>query len=387
MHTSARLPTDLALNGLALRLAERRRLGLEVLDLTQSNPARAGLHHDAEMLRRAVAAAGLEGYEPDPRGPREVRGVVAAACGHGVGAEDLILSASTSEAYSWLFKLLGDPGDDLLVPSPSYPLFEWLARLEGLAARPVPAFRFERWSLDLEALAAACGPRTRAVVVVNPNNPTGQYLSRNEFAGLAELCARRGLALIVDEVFAGFPLEPEPEAVGTVLGEADPPCLLAVLSGLSKAALLPQMKLAWTVLRGPGAAEALARLEFIADQYLPLSAPVLAAAPALLALAPAARARTAQRLQANLAALDAQLVAAPAWGRLPVGGGWTVVLRRPALESDEAFAEAALAASGVLVHPGSFFGFAEDGHLVASLLTEPSLFHKGLHRMLGLGRL
>ncbi len=382
MRFSSRLPPDLEPNGLSRRLAERRGLGLEVLDLTQSNPTRCGFHYPEAAIRSALAGAQAMTYDPDPRGAAAIREAVAAAWGHGLSGRDLFLTASTSEAYAWLFKLLGNPGDDILVQSPGYPLFEWLARMEGLEARPIPAFCFERWSLDLPGLEAACGPRTRAVVVVNPNNPTGHFLSHGEWLGLTALCARRGLVLIVDDVFSPYVLEPEPEALRSVLEAPAPPCPTAVLSGLSKAALLPQVKLAWCAVRGPGAERILDGLEFIADQYLSVSASAMAAATVLLDLAPGLQAQALDRLRGNLGSLDRMLADAPAWSRLAVGGGWSVVLRRPAVGADESFAEQLLARTGVLVHPGSFFGFTSAGHLVLSLLTPAGEFEAGCRRLL-----
>ena len=341
----------------------------------------------ASPIRRnpsALRSGGAQAlaYDPDPRGRKDARAAVAAWWGHGLTEKDLVLSASTSESYSWLFKLLGDPGDDLLVPSPSYPLFEWLARMEGLVARQIPAFGFEGWQLDLAGLESACGPRTRAVVVVNPNNPTGHFLSRTDWERLAALCARKGLVLVVDEVFSPYPLEPTEDAVQTVLEDTSPPCPTVVLSGLSKAALLPQLKLAWTAVRGPGAERLLEGLEFIADQYLSVSAATLAALPELLRLAPDLQAQCLARLRINLAALDRLLTSASTWSRLGVGGGWSVVLRRPALSTDGEFVESLLSRRGVLVHPGEFFGFAAEGHLIASLLTDPVIFANGAARML-----
>lgn len=386
MHSSSRLPGSLEPNGLALRLAARRAEGLAVLDLTVSNPTRCGFHYPEAAIRAAMGGPGLLAHDPDPRGGAAARDAIAGWWGHGLKGTDLLLSASTSETYGWLFKLLGDPGDEVLVPSPSYPLFEWLARLEGMVARPVPAFRFEGWHLDLEGLEAAAGPRTRAVVVVNPNNPTGHYLSCSEWAQLTAFCARRDLLLVVDEVFSAYPLEPPAEAMRTALSDPDPACTVAVLSGLSKAALLPQLKLAWMAARGPGAARLLEGLEFIADQYLSVSAAVQAAAPALLDLAPDLQAQALARLRGNLETLDRVLPGAPAWGRLAVGGGWSVVLRRPALDDDETFAEALLETRGVLLHPGSFYGIAAPGHLVLSLLTPTDVMEKGLGLALGAGR-
>jgi len=382
MHFSRRTPPSLEPNALARLRAERLAAGLDLLDLTLSNPTKAGFAYPGEEIRRALAQPSVLAYEPHPRGSRAAREAVAAWHGRGLDAEDLVLTASTSEAYAWLFKLLGDPGDEVLVPSPSYPLFEWLAALEGLVARPVPAFRFERWHLDLGGLALACGPRTRAVVVVNPNNPTGHFLTWAEWRGLCAFCAERGLALIVDEVFADFVLEAGGERLPSALEDPAPPCPVFVLSGLSKVALLPQVKLGWIAVRGPGREALLERLEFIADQYLSPSASAQAAAWALLALAPGLQAQVSDRLRRNLEGLDGLLRGAPAWGRLPVEGGWTVILRRPSVTSDDAFAEELLRGQGVLVHPGAFYGIPGEGHMVLSLLVPEAALQEGVRRML-----
>ncbi|HTL98388.1 MAG TPA: pyridoxal phosphate-dependent aminotransferase [Holophagaceae bacterium] len=378
MSRSSRLPVNSAPNALSAALARLRAAGRPILDLTVSNPAACGFDYPEAEIRAALGGAGTLRHEPDPRGALSAREAVARHHGRGLCAADLLLTASTSEAYALLFKLLGDPGDEVLVPSPSYPLFEWLARLEGLRAVPAPAWFHERWSLDVGALDAACTPRTRAVCVVNPNNPTGQFLSRAEWRMLTEFCARKGLALIVDEVFADFPLEPEADHLPTALEDPGPPCLLFVLSGLSKAALLPQVKLGWIAARGPGAAPALEDLEFIADQYLSVSAPAQVAAPALLRLAPELRAQALARAKGNLAALDAWLPACPGCSRLPVGGGWSVLLRRPALEDDGSFALRLLEREGVLAHPGHYFDLPAEGFLVLSLLAPATTFGAGL---------
>lgn len=387
MRLSSRLPelaAPDALNTLSAALAARRAAGLPVLDLTASNPTACGFRYPEAELRAALGGPGVLAYAPDPKGAAEAREAIAAHHGRGLRAEDLLLTASTSEAYALLFKLLGDPGDEVLVPSPSYPLFEWLARLEGLSAKPVPAWRHERWEFDAAALEEACGPRARALCVVSPNNPTGQYLSREEWGRITAFCARRGLALIVDEVFADFPLEPEPDHLPSALEDPDPPCPVFVLSGLSKAALLPQVKLGWIAARGPGAARALEALEFLADQYLSVSASAQAAASAILAFAPGLRAQARTRCAGNLAALDAWLASHPTCGRLRVGGGWSVLLRRPALGPDEAFALDLLEREGVLVHPGHFFDLPSEGFLVLSLLPQEGRFQAGLE---GLSRL
>jgi len=382
MRLSSRLPQGFEPNALTAALARLKAAGRPLLDLTVSNPTRCGFTYPEAEIRAALSQPCVLAYDPDARGSLRAREAIAAHHGLGLGAEELLLTASTSEGYGLLFKLLADPGDEVLVPSPSYPLFDWLARLEGLSARALPSYFHDRWHLDLGALEAAVAPRTRAVVVVNPNNPTGHFLSTSEWAGLTALCARRGLALLVDEVFADFSLEAPVERLATALLDPEPPCPVFLLSGLSKVAALPQLKLGWIAVRGPGAAEHLEGLAFLADQYLSVSAPVQAAAAALLALAPGIRVQIQQRLRANLAALDAALPAHPQLTRLPVEGGWSVLLHRPAVDADEACALRVLEEASVLVHPGSYFDLPGDGHLVLSLLVEEATFQEGLGRVL-----
>ena len=378
MYHSSRVPHSFEPNALSAALARLRSEGREILDLTASNPTRCGFTYPEAEIRAALSQPAVLSYDPDPLGSPTAREAIAMHHGHGLRAEDLLLTASTSEGYALLFKLLGDPGEEVLVPSPSYPLFHWLARLEGLVARPVPSYFHDRWHLDLGALQAAVTPRTRAIVVVNPNNPTGHFLSRSEWQGLTQLGAREGLALLVDEVFADYPLEAPPDRLGTVLHDPDPPCPVFLLSGLSKVAALPQLKLGWIAVRGPGATKQLEALAFLADQYLSVSAPVQSAAPTLLALASSIRDQVLGRLRANLATLDTALAKHPRLSRLPVGGGWSVLLRRPALDADEACALRLLEQDAVLVHPGSFFDLPGDGHLGLSLLTPQAEFREGL---------
>jgi len=381
MRLSSRLPQGFEPNALAASLTRLRAQGREVLDLTVSNPTRSGFDYPEAEIRQALSLPSVLAYDPDPQGARAAREAIAAHHGHGLCAEDLLLTASTSEGYGLLFKLLGDPGDEVLVPSPSYPLFDWLARLEGLVARPVPSYFHDRWHLDLGALEAAVSPRTRAVVVVNPNNPTGHFLAQAEWAALTALCARHSLSLLVDEVFADYALEVAEERLATALLDPAPPCPVFLLSGLSKVAGLPQLKLGWIAVRGPGANDHLDALAFLADQYLSVSAPVQAAAPRLLELAKPIRAQILPRLRSNLAILDAALAGQPQLSRLPVEGGWSVLLRRPAVDADEACALRLLEKASVLVHPGSFFDLPGDGHLVLSLLPREPEFREGLRRI------
>jgi alanine-synthesizing transaminase len=335
------------------------------VDLTVGNPTAVGLPAGSGQLPPAP------GYDPQPRGLLEAREAVAAV--HGVDAERVVLSASTSEAYSWLFKLLCDPGDEVLVPQPCYPLFEFLTALESVRAVPYPLRYDGEWHLDASLLRLTA--RTRAVLVVSPGNPTGAYLKRGEYAELARLCAPRGVALICDEVFAEFPVAADARRVHTVATLDEVPAF--ALSGLSKLAGLPQFKLGWIAASGPGFREAVAKLELIADTYLSVSTPVQIAAPALLAGRQVFQRALKTRLANNRALLQAARPRDASWDVLPAEGGWSAVLRVPQARTEEEVALSLLDA-GVLVHPGYFFDFPSGAHLVISLLVSPSDLARGL---------
>ncbi len=380
-HPSRRLPESFSPNALTRLLAEFKEAHHPILDLTVSNPTNIGLSYPTEALAEILAASVQQGYRPDSQGSLMTREAVAAWHGRGVEPSEVLLTASTSEGYTWLFKLLCDSGDEVLVPSPSYPLFEWLARLEGITATAVPSYWHERWNLDLEALEEACSPRTRALILVNPNNPTGHFLSREEWDRVLAFCTQWHLALIVDEVFADYALEAPEEHLSTALEAQAPPCPVFVLSGLSKVAALPQVKLGWIIARGEAARALLEPLSFIADQFLSVSAAAQALAPVALAGARDIQAQLIARLRTNLGELDGILRSAPALSRLPVEGGWSVILRRPALDSAESFVLELLRDRGVLIHPGHFFDLPGEGFLVASLLPEPERFRQGMSRL------
>jgi aspartate/methionine/tyrosine aminotransferase len=387
---------DVVASPLAARLEERRRRGLPVLDLTESNPTRAGLTQPGAALARALAEVAADpaslGYAPDPRGDRLAREAIAAvhaAHGADVDPAHVILTAGTSEGYAHLFRLLADPGDRVHLPSPGYGLFEQLAALEGLEAAPyrltAPRRGGARWRVDLDGLAASLEPRSRAVLAIHPHNPTGSSLDPDDLAAFRALGRERGLALLSDEVFAE-------SGAGTHFGsalcgaEAGP--LHFVLSGASKLLGLPQLKVAWIVAAGPAAArdEALARLEVVADAYLSVS-PLLARA--LARLLPQ-RERLTAPLRARLAENRALLAAlAPGCGvvALPAEAGWAALLhvRSPKLD-DEAFALCVLEDAGVLVQPGSLFELAPEpgvAQLVVSLLPEPRRFERGVAALAG----
>ncbi len=382
---SSRLPPGLGPNVLARALARVRASGVPFYDLTETNPTAVGLPYP-DGLPGLLARPEVAEYRPHPLGDLDARRAVAdefRARGLEVSPARLLLTASTSEAYSHLFKLLCDPGDAVLVPQPSYPLFDLLTRFD--AVRPVPYQLDPRgaWCLDRGSLTDALTPATRAILVVSPNNPTGSMLRADDREWLVRLAASRDLALVADEVFADYPLRPRPDAA-SLAGESR--VLTFVLGGLSKSAGLPQMKLAWTCVSGPAdlAAEAMTRLEVVADSYLSVSTPVQAAAGALIDAGRAVRRAIAARLVRNLDAARAAVAAVPAVTLCDPEGGWSAVLRVPAILSEEQMAVRLLDEAGVLVHPGYFFDFAEEAYLVLSLLPAPAVFDEGLARLLEL---
>jgi aspartate/methionine/tyrosine aminotransferase len=381
---SARTAFDLRTNRLAQALARRQARSAPLLDLTESNPTRAGLLPRPEVLAALAHPAALR-YEPDPRGRRSAREAVArdyARRGLAVEPERLVLTASTSEAYSFLFKLLCDPGDRVLVPRPGYPLFEFLGRLESVEVASYP-LRYEgAWHIDLGALEEALDPRVRAVVVVNPHNPTGSYLKGEERARIDALCAQRGIAIVSDEVFADFALrEVRDRAPSFAL---DGTALAFAMGGLSKSAGLPQLKLGWVAVSGPAAVRdlALGRLEVVADSFLSVATPIQVAAPGLLEGIEALQAPIRARLALNRA-LAAARVRGTAATLLDAEGGWYAVLQVPATIGEEERVLRLLEEQDVLVHPGYFFDFPQEAYLVASLLTDPDVFAKGIERIVG----
>ena len=377
---SRRTSWDLAANALAERLQALRAGGRELLDLAESNPTRCGLAWPADVLAAALAHPDLGRYDPEPRGLFAAREAIAAyLASHGapVAPGQVLLTASTSEGYGLLLKLLCDPGDEILVPAPSYPLLDVLCQLECVRLVRYPMRYDGTWHLDMAALEEAATERTRAVVVVSPANPTGAVLSGEELSALERFCARRGVALIGDEVFADTALADRAGVAST--REA----LAFHLSGMSKVCGLPQVKVAWIAVAGPApeVAQAMERLEMIADGYLSVSGPSQLATPALLAAREQFLRPLRVRLAANRAALArAAAVADAPFGPLRSGGGWSAVLRMGEAVDEEALC-LALLEDGVVAHPGFFYDFERRGHLVLSLLPEPHAFREGLERI------
>jgi alanine-synthesizing transaminase len=443
---SERTNWQLAQNRFTRALEEVRAGGARVLDLTVSNPTRAGLHYDEHAILGALSSRRALDYDPQSKGLRfareavagyyrELRGRgerdVASNVSTNVDPEQIVLTTSTSEGYSFVFRLLCNAGDELLVPKPSYPLFEFLADLQDVRLVPYPLIYDHGWQMDFPSLEKAVTERTRGVVVVHPNNPTGSYVKAGEAGMLNSFCREHGLAVIVDEVFLDYGLDADAATTAIDEGTAglgrpverssaavdagtntrslhapvdrDSPIhrlgrddrasfagnrdvLTFTLSGLSKIAALPQMKVAWVVTSGPRelAAAAMARLEVIADTYLSMNAPIQWAVTVLLEQRKGIQRQLMERVTKNLAELDRQLAGQESCQRLSVEGGWYAVLRVPVTRSDEELAIELVREKSVLVHPGHFYDFPSDGYLVLSLITAEGEFGEGIGRVLGI---
>lgn len=370
---SRRLPWEQPANRLTRAVEERRARGLPILDLTETNPTRVGIPYPEEELAELLRRGADPAYEPHPRGSIAAREALAASLS--CSPDDLVLTASTSESYSFLFKLFGDPGDEVLTTAPSYPLLDSLTALEGLSLAHVHLAPGRRFALDVERVELSLTPRTRLLALVHPGNPTGAFLSAAEQAAVSELCASRGLPLISDEVFADYPLDDSPRGGPMVSGAA----LSFSLGGLSKSAGLPSWKLGWIRVGGPAGLRrrAIEALEMVADSYLSVGTPVQRALPEILALAPRIRSAILERIRGNLQTLRSLP------GLLEPAGGWSAVLRFALPQSDEELALEILERTGVLVHPGYFFDFEADDFLVLSLLPEPARFAEAVRRLAG----
>jgi alanine-synthesizing transaminase len=369
-------------------LRRHRASGKPILDLTASNPTTYGFEYDEAAILAALRSPDALQYDPDPKGLRSARNAVVRYYeekGARVDPEHLVLTTGTSEAYSFLFRLLCEPSDEVLVAHPSYPLFDFLATIQDVRLRPFHLVYDHGWQIDFHSLESAIGARTRAVLLVHPNNPTGHFVSVDEAETLNALCANRDLALVVDEVFLDYEMRAKTahkKRNGSFVSNGR--TLTFVLSGLSKISALPQMKVGWIAASGPETLvrDAMARLEVIADTYLSLSAPLQCALPALLAQRHAMQPQLMRRMEANVEKLDAHLGKQELVTRLEIEGGWYAVLRVPALRPDEELAIRLLDEHSVLVHPGHFYDFPDEGYLVVSLLTPADDFAEGTRRLM-----
>ena len=376
---------NLETNRLSKALDEHRSAGKAFLDLTASNPTQCGFTCDGEAILRALSNPGALTYDPTPKGLESARRAVAgyySARGDVVPVEDIFLTTSTSEAYSFVFRTMCNPGDEILIPQPSYPLFDFLAEIQDVKLVRYPLLYDRGWQIYFHALEEAVTERTRGVIVVHPNNPTGHFTKPSEMAKLNEMCVEHQLALIADEVFLDFALGPNQPASFAANNFA----LSFTMSGLSKIAGLPQMKAAWLIVSGPQELKthANARLELIADTYLSVNAPVQLAIPTFFDQRQAFRKELMARARANLAALDECLARQGLCSRLELEGGWYAVLRVPATRSDENLAIEILSRTGVFVLPGHFCDFPADGYLIVSLITPETDFAEGTKRILSL---
>jgi alanine-synthesizing transaminase len=376
---------NLEANRLSAALAAHRGAGKPLIDLTVSNPTECGFQYDEDAILNALRNPAALKYEPNPRGLAVAREAVAkyyAEHGAVVSTDDIFLTTSTSEAYSYVFRTLCDSEDEVLIPEPSYPLFEFLADIQDVRLVRYPLVYDYGWQIDFHALEQAITPRTRGVIVVHPNNPTGHFCKAQEIRKLNEICASRGVAIIADEVFLDFALADKRHATFAANAEV----LTFTMSGLSKICGLPQMKAAWLIVSGAGSSkgDAVARVEVIADTYLSLNAPIQWALPALLEQRQGFQRQLQARVNENLAELDQQLARQKLCSRLEVEGGWNAVIRVPATRPDEELALELLAAKGVYVHPGHFYDFASEGYLVVSLITPASEFAAGIRLTLSM---
>lgn len=372
-------------NRLTLALEDARGAAKPILDLTASNPTNCGLTPGGEEMLRPLADPRALTYVPDPRGLESARQAVCAyyaAHGFSLAPHDVLLTASTSEAYSYLFRALCNPGDEILVPAPSYPLFDFLASIEDVRVERYPLLYDHGWQIDFHSLQQKLGARTKAILIVNPNNPTGHFVKLADISSLNDIASRHGLALIADEVFWDFRL-----------GAGAPPSFVSnsaapsfTLSGLSKICGLPQMKTAWIVTQGPHdlKTEAIERLEIIADTYLSVSTPIQLALAKFLETRHAFQSQLMDRVRRNLAVLDRQLATYPACSRLQIEGGWYAVVRIPATRSDEDLAIELLRSKGVYLYPGHFYDFNPEGNLVVSLIAPEAEFAQGIAALLSL---
>jgi alanine-synthesizing transaminase len=374
---------NLETNRLSAALAAHRAAGKPLIDLTVSNPTECGFRYDEEGILNALRNPAALKYEPNPRGLAVARDAVAryyAECGAVVSSDDIFLTTSTSEAYSYVFRTLCNPDDEILVPAPSYPLFEFLADIQDVRLVRYPLVYDYGWQIDFHAMEQAITPRARGVIVVHPNNPTGHFVKMEEIRKLNEICAARDLAIIADEVFLDFALREKQAATFAANSEA----LTFTMSGLSKICGLPQMKAAWLVVGGPqpSKAQALARLELIADTYLSMNAPIQWALPTFLGQRRDFQRQLMTRVEENLLELDRRLARQKPCSRLAVEGGWNAVIRVPATYSDEELAIDMLAGMRVYVHPGDFYDFPQGGYLVVSLIIVVNEFAEGIKRLL-----
>jgi alanine-synthesizing transaminase len=382
---SDRTAWNLESNPLSKALAERIASGKPIIDLTESNPTKCAFQVETEQILGALSNPASVHYDPIPQGLLPARNAVVdyyRARGCTLNVDDIFLTTSTSEAYSFLFRTLCNPGDELLIPQPGYPLFNFLADIQDVTTVRYPLIYDYGWQIDFHALQRAITPRTRGIIVVNPNNPTGHFCKAEDLHRLNQMCLEGDLALVADEVFLDFSLGKDITPTFACNNKA----LTFTMSGLSKISGLPQMKVAWVVATGPEALkqQALARLEMIADTYLSMNTPTQLALPVLLELRHNFQRQCAERTRNNLAQLDKLLSTQKLCARLNLEGGWYAIIKVPVTGSDEELALELLNNHGVYVHPGHFYDFPADGYLVVSLITPELSFAAGMETLVHL---
>lgn len=374
---------NLEMNRLSAALEAHRAAGKPLLDLTISNPTECGFQYDQEAILGALRNQEALKYEPNPRGLVAAREAVKqyyAERGALVSSDDIFLTTSTSEAYSYIFRTLCDTGDEILIPEPSYPLFEFLADIQDVRLVRYPLFYDHGWQIDFHNVKQSFTPRTRAIIVVNPNNPTGHYCKMEEMRELNEICVAKEVAIVADEVFLDFAVQEK----GAMTFARGSEALTFTMSGLSKICGLPQMKASWLAVTGPESLkkDGVARLEVLADTYLSMNAPIQWALPTLLEQRREFQKQVMARVRENLAELDRQLAGQKSCRRLEVEGGWNAVIRVPAVCTDEDLALELLAGKGVYVHPGHFYDFPSEGFIVVSLISPVGEFARGMRELL-----
>ncbi len=381
---SDRTGWNLKCNKLSEALAAYRSSGKPLIDLMQSNPTHCGFHFNAPQILASLNNSASFTYEPDAQGLPQARQAIAAYYSSRncrLSIDDIFLTTSTSEAYSFLFRLLCNPGDELLIPQPGYPLFGLLAGIQDVSLVPYPLVYDYGWQIDFQSLQLAITARTRGIIVVHPNNPTGHFCKPGEMERLNQICSERQIAIISDEVFLDFSLAEQHESFA-----ANNEVLTFTMSGLSKISGLPQMKLAWLTVAGPSdfKHQAIARLEMIADTYLSMNTPLQLALPVLLEQRHQFRQQWLARIQNNLARLDALLASQESCSRLKMEGGWYAVIKSPLTVGDDELALRLLTTRGVCVHPGHFYDFPSDGYWVVSLITPEREFASGADALLAM---
>jgi len=387
---SKRTDWKLEENAYTRALRRHKQSGKSVLDLTASNPTTCDFQYDEAAILSALHAKEALQYDPEPKGLASARAAVIEYYRHKdpmarLDPDRLILTTGTSEAYSFLFRLLCEPGDEIAIAQPSYPLFDFLATIQDVRLCPFRLVYDHGWQIDFHGLQNAIGARTRAILLVHPNNPTGNFIGADEAEQLQTICRERHLALVVDEVFLDYEIRAgnsRRKRHGSFVSSNY--ALTFVLSGLSKIAGVPQMKVGWIAASGPDALvrNAMARLEIVSDTYLSLSAPMQHALPALLGQREKMQRQLLDRMEVNLTQLDESLARQNLVSRLEIEGGWYAVLRVPAMQSDEDLAIRLLEDHSVLVQPGHFYEFADEGYLIVSLLTPADQFAEGIRRLL-----